>query len=69
LGFVVEPGGGIGLVVDEPGPGDRAYAVDGRTVLFVAAEAGDRLAGRVLDRTGADAAGRFTLLPADGGAR
>lgn len=69
LGLVVEPGGAIGLVVDEPGAGDHIVTRDGRIVLFVSADVATRFAGRALDLTGPEATARFTLAPADETAR
>ena len=67
LGLVIDPGGAIGLVVDEPGAEDRLFTRDGRAILFVTAGVAERFAGRVLDLSGTDATGRFTLHPADSG--
>ena len=64
LGLVLEPGGEIGLVLDEPGSGDVVFLHDAQPVLFITAEAAARLAGQVLDADGATGSGRFSLLPA-----
>ena len=64
LGLVIEPGGTIGLVLDEPEIGVVLFVRKARPVLFVTTEAAARLAGYVLDVAGADSAGRFTLLAA-----
>ena len=65
LGLVLESGGAIGLVLDEPETGDLLFLREARPVLFVTTEAAARLAGRVLDLTGTDGSGRFTLLTAN----
>jgi len=64
LGLVLEPGGTIGLVIDEPGADDRGFTWKARTVLFISAEVSTRLAGNVLDFSGVSAPARFTLRPA-----
>jgi hypothetical protein len=64
LGLVLESGGAIGLVLDEPGSGDVLFLHDAQPVLFITAEVAARLAGHVLDVDGATGSGRFSLLPA-----
>jgi hypothetical protein len=63
LGLVLESGGEIGLVLDEPGSGDIVYRRDAQPILFITTEAAARLAGHVLDVDEATGSGRFTLLP------
>jgi hypothetical protein len=64
LGLVREPDGKIGLVLDEPGAGDRLFVFHARTVLFITAEVSDGIAGYVLDYAGDSGLARFKLLPA-----
>ena len=61
LGLVVGPGGSISLVLDLPGARDRVFTRDDVPILFVEAELGSRLAGRVLDHAGEPGQERFTL--------
>lgn len=61
LGLVVDPGGGIGLVLDLPGAHDRVYSRNDTPILFIEADLGSRLAGRILDHDGAPGEERFTL--------
>lgn len=61
VGLVSEALGGLGLVLDVPGPTDRVFSVRGEPVLFVEAALLKRLAGRVLDHGGPPGQERFTL--------
>jgi CheY-like chemotaxis protein len=64
LGLVAAPGGQVGLVLDLPATEDQVFAQGGTVILFVAAELGARLDGRVLDRGGPAGHERFVLGPA-----
>jgi Fe-S cluster assembly iron-binding protein IscA len=61
IGVIPAAGGGVGLVLDIPGPTDRVFSRDDLPVLFVAAEMERRLRGRVLDFAGPAGKERFTL--------
>jgi CheY-like chemotaxis protein len=59
LGLVAAPGGQVGIVLDVPGTADLVFAHGTTAILFVAAELGTRLDGRVLDRGGPAGHERF----------
>ena len=61
LGLVVDPAGSIGLVLDLPGAHDRVFSRNDTPILFIEAELGSRLAGRILDHDGVPGEERFTL--------
>lgn len=63
LGLVAAPGGQVGFVLDVPGTGDLVFAQGATPIMFVAAELGRRLDGRVLDRGGPSGRERFVLGP------
>jgi hypothetical protein len=64
LGLVLDAEGNLGLVLDEPGEGDRIFVWNDAATLFVTQPVANRLAGHVLDHAGAPGNERFTLLPA-----
>jgi Fe-S cluster assembly iron-binding protein IscA len=61
IGVIPTAGGGVGLVLDVPGPTDRVFLQDDQPVLYVAADMERRLRGRVLDFEGPAGKERFTL--------
>jgi len=61
LGLVVGPRGSVSLVLDLPGARDRVFSRDDTPILFIDVELGSRLAGRILDHSGAAGQERFTL--------
>jgi Fe-S cluster assembly iron-binding protein IscA len=61
IGVVPVAGGGVGLVLDEPGPSDRVFSRNDLPVLFVAADMERRLRGRVVDFVDDAGKERFTL--------
>lgn len=66
LGLVLDADGGLGLVLDEPGEGDRIFVWETEAVLFVTPPVANRLAGYVLDHAGVPGSERFNLQPAQG---
>lgn len=64
LGLVLDTEGNLGLVLDEPGEGDRIFVWNAEAILFVTQAVANRLAGHVLDHAGAPGNERFTLQPA-----
>lgn len=62
LGLVLEPGGRIGLVLDQPDRADRVLSLNGAPVLFVAHDVERQLRDHLMDYGGAVGGERFTLV-------